>query len=72
MSEELINPKQAHAVTVAKKELEDRSKIRISSEKVFARGEKKLKKISYERQINGKWYKDHSKIIYLGKKTKGE
>jgi hypothetical protein len=67
---ELINPKQAHNAAQVKKEQEDKKKIRVSNEKVFFRGNKKLKRISFERNIDGKWFKDHSKIIYLGKKSK--
>jgi hypothetical protein len=41
--------------------------MRVKSEKIFDINGKRLKKIFYERNVNGTWMKDHSKTIYLGK-----
>jgi hypothetical protein len=66
-SPELIDPKQAHKAAIRKNEVEDRSKMRLKSEKVVDVNGKRLKKLFYERNENGAWVKDHSKTIYLGK-----
>jgi len=72
-SEELINPKQAQIMENVKKDADDKRKIRVASEKILKNGNKKIKKIIYEKNVNGKWVKWNTKNIYLGnKKIKGE
>lgn len=68
-AEELIHPKQAHKQKLQKELIEDRKKLRIADEKIITVGNKKLKKIRYERLVNGKYIKAHTKTVYLGKKN---
>ena len=72
MSEnENINPKQANNVEIIKKEAAERNKIRVAKEVTIKNGNKRIKKISYEKNVNGKWIKWNTKNIYLGKNKKG-
>jgi hypothetical protein len=67
---EIINPKQANNQRQIRKDAEERKKIRVIDEKILTVGNKKVKKIRYERLINGKYVKGNTKVIYLGKKGK--
>jgi hypothetical protein len=63
---ELVNPRQAAIQEQIKKDAEDKRKTRVKDEKILKIGDKRVKKITYEKNVNGKWIKWNVKQIYLG------